>query len=54
MDDSSHISFSVARFFWELLEFLSERGVGLKRLTCPFLAGLLVDALTDGVFDTPS
>ena len=54
MDDSSHISFPVARIFWVLLEFLSERGIGLKRLTCPLLARLLADALTDGLFDTPS
>ena len=54
MDDSSHISFLVTRIFWELLEFLSERGVGLKRLTHPLLAELLADALIDGMSNTPS
>ena len=54
MDDSSHISFPVARIFWELLEFLSERGIGLKKLTYPPLVGLLADALIDGMSDTPS
>ena len=54
MDDSSHISFPVTKIFWELLEFLSERGVGLKKLTYPPLVGLLADALIDGMSDTPS
>lgn len=51
IDDSSQISFPAIEIFWGLLKLLSERGVGLKRLTCPSLAGLLADA--DGVSDTP-
>ena len=54
MDESSHISFPITKIVWELLEFLSERGIGLKKLTYPPLVGLLADALTDGVSDTPS
>ena len=53
IEDSSQTSFPVTKIFWDSFEHLSERGIGLKRLTFSPFAGFLAGDLTDGLAETP-